>query len=146
MDKDISAFLGLGSTFMASTMARMGLKVLLDISEALTAQWGLRPFPLGKEGLFPLRLTWTSRTEDRAVLLFTWIRQESISGRESLQGTQNKADANPKAVPVPAIDYQNPPGDRSRQQRDEGGGRVASKLLPGVMLAGFLLCPVQVPV
>lgn len=111
MDKDIRAFLGLGSTFMASTMARMGLKVLLDISEALTAQWGLRPFPLGKEGLFPLRLTWTSRTEDTPVLLFTWIRQESISGRESLQGTQNKSNANPKAVPVPAIDYRNPQGD-----------------------------------
>lgn len=105
MDKDIRAFLGLGSTFMASTMARMGLKVLLDISEALTAQWGLRPFPLGKEGLFPLRLTWTSRTEGREVLLFTWIRQESILGRETLQGTQNKADANSKAVPLPAISY-----------------------------------------
>lgn len=55
-DKEIIAFFGLGCTFMVSTIARTGLKVFFDISEALTAHLGFRPFTFPSDMLFPLVL------------------------------------------------------------------------------------------
>lgn len=54
------AFFGLGSTFMLSTMARTGLKVFFDISEALTAHLGFRLFTFPDDKMFPVFLRLTS--------------------------------------------------------------------------------------
>lgn len=50
------AFFGLGSTFMLSTMARTGLNVFFDISEALIAHLGFRPFTFPGDMVFPVFL------------------------------------------------------------------------------------------
>lgn len=50
------AFFGLGSTFMLSTMARTGLKVFFDISEALTAHLGFRTLAFPGDMVFPVLL------------------------------------------------------------------------------------------
>lgn len=56
---------GFGFTFMLSTMARMGLKVLLDISEGLTDHLAFLLFTFLSTELLPVTLTCTSRTEGR---------------------------------------------------------------------------------
>lgn len=69
IDRAIMVLFGLGFT-MLSTMARMGLKVLLDMSEGLTDHLAFLPFIFPGTELLPPRLTCTSRTEGRLLLLF----------------------------------------------------------------------------
>lgn len=70
IDRAIVVLFGLGFTFVLSTMARMGLKVLLDMSEGFTDHLAFLPFIFpGRELLAPM-LTCTSRTEGRLLLLF----------------------------------------------------------------------------
>lgn len=56
MDRAIMGLSGFGVSFMPSTMALMGLSVLLAISEGFTSQPGLRLLPLAGYKL-PFALT-----------------------------------------------------------------------------------------
>lgn len=70
IDRAIMVLLGLGFTFMLSTMARIGLKVLLDMSEGFTDHLAFLPFIFPGTELLPPMLTCTSRTEGRVLPLF----------------------------------------------------------------------------
>lgn len=61
---------GFGFTFMLSTMARMGLKVLLDMSEGFTDHLAFLLFLFSGKELLPPMLTCISRTEGRLLLPF----------------------------------------------------------------------------
>lgn len=79
IDRAIMVLFGFGFTFMLSTMARMGLKVLLDISEGFTDHLAFLPFIFPGKELRPPMLTCTSRTEGRLLLLFIWMTYGSIT-------------------------------------------------------------------
>lgn len=79
IDRAIVALFGFGFTFELSTMARMGLKVLLDMSEGLTDHLAFLPFIFPGKELLPPMLTCTSRTEGRLLLLFISITYGSIT-------------------------------------------------------------------
>lgn len=70
IDREITVLSGFGFTFMLSTMARMGLKVLLDMSEGFTDHLAFLPFAFPGMELLPPMLTCTSTTEGRLPLPF----------------------------------------------------------------------------
>lgn len=81
IDREIMVLSGFGFTFMLSTMARMGLKVLLAMSEGFTDHRAFLPFTFPGMELLPPTLTCTSRTEGRSPLPFISITYGSITSK-----------------------------------------------------------------